>query len=161
MDTCVLLILNPFKIFIYYFFSGKMCGKKFLTAFLLNLRERQPNAKFKPFIGAHPPANAVTVTSKKIISPPEEHTVSVQLPASIEMPGTGVYDSTALIQANKEISVCYHSHKEYSTGATVINPLTGPVVLSGNPQCMISHYCCYQYSSRHPHKSTSDFQGKV
>lgn len=105
----------------------------------------------------------MSLTSKKnkIISPPEEHTVSVQLPASIEMPGTGVYDSTALIRANNEISVCYHSHKEYSTGATVINPPTGPVVLNGNTQWMISHYCCYQYSSRHPRKRTTDFQGKV
>ncbi|XP_007432937.1 IgGFc-binding protein-like [Python bivittatus] len=107
--------------------KGRTRGKKFLTAFLLNLRESQPNAKFELLITAHRPATTVTVTInepnfQKIISLSEGHTVSVQLPTSTEMQGTGIYDSTVLIQANKEISVLCHSHKDYSTGATVLYP---------------------------------------
>ncbi|XP_063168373.1 IgGFc-binding protein-like [Candoia aspera] len=107
--------------------KGRTRGKRFLTAFLLNLRESQPNAKFELLITAYHSATTVTVTVnephfQKVISLSEGHTISVQLPTSVEMQGTDMYDTTVLIQANKEISVLCHSHKDYSTGVTVIYP---------------------------------------
>lgn len=49
--------------------------------------------------------------------------MSVELPTSIEMLTTNIFDKTVLIQADKEISVFSHNYKNYSTGATVVYPV--------------------------------------
>ncbi|XP_067316773.1 IgGFc-binding protein-like [Anolis sagrei] len=103
-------------------------GKKFVTAFLLNLWESQPNAQFELLITGYRPATTVTVTTKrpnfeKTISVSAGQTVSVKLPSTLEMLQTGIYNKTALIEANKDISVLARNYKDYSIGATIVYPV--------------------------------------
>ncbi|KAH0631335.1 hypothetical protein JD844_005624 [Phrynosoma platyrhinos] len=103
-------------------------GKNFVTAFLLNIRESQPNAKFQLLITGYRPATTVTVTVKKpsfekTVSVTMGQTVSVELPTTLEMLRTDIFNRTVLIEANKDISVFARNSKDYSTGATVVYPV--------------------------------------
>ncbi|XP_042296355.1 IgGFc-binding protein-like [Sceloporus undulatus] len=103
-------------------------GKKFVTAFLLNIWESQPNARFELLITGYRPATTVTVMAKnpsfeKTISVTVGQTVSVELPATLEMLRTDIFNKTVLVQANKDISVFARNSKDYSIGATVVYPV--------------------------------------
>ncbi|XP_044291085.1 IgGFc-binding protein-like [Varanus komodoensis] len=103
-------------------------GKEFVTAFLYNLRQSQPDPKFTLLInGYHPETNVlVTVNNpnfQKTVTVNEGQVVSIQLPSSLEMLDSGLFDGTVKIQANKDISVFSCNHKLYSSGSTVVYPV--------------------------------------
>ncbi|KAJ6663859.1 hypothetical protein lerEdw1_009939 [Lerista edwardsae] len=103
-------------------------GKEFVTAFLHNSWKNLPNSKFELLITGHQPATSVTVTiNGTVFQAPtyvnEGQTVSVELPTTVEMLMTNIFDTTVVIQADKEISVFSHNYKTYSTGATVVYPI--------------------------------------
>ncbi|KAH0631338.1 hypothetical protein JD844_005627 [Phrynosoma platyrhinos] len=102
-------------------------GKEFVTVFLHNWQPIQ-NTRFVLLITGHHPATSVTVTVKipmfqRTIAVNEGQMVSVELPTSVEMIGTDIFDATVLIQSDKEISVFSLSYKGYSPGATVVYPV--------------------------------------
>ncbi|XP_067316856.1 IgGFc-binding protein-like [Anolis sagrei] len=102
-------------------------GKEFVTAFLHNWQP-VPNTRFVLLITGHHPATSVTVTVKipayhTTIEVNEGQMVSVELPTSVEMIGTDIFDATVLIRSNKDISVFSLSYKPYSPGATVVYPV--------------------------------------
>ncbi|XP_042296350.1 IgGFc-binding protein-like [Sceloporus undulatus] len=103
-------------------------GKKFVTAFLSNLNKRQHNPKFELLITAYHPATTVTVTAngrmiQKTFSLTEGQTLPVELPDTLEILGSAFSDNTVWIQADKDITVFSTSHKDYTTGATVVYPI--------------------------------------
>ncbi|XP_053123555.1 IgGFc-binding protein-like [Hemicordylus capensis] len=108
--------------------AARSRGKEFITAFLCNFKQHQTNAKFELLITGYHPATTVVVTAnnstfRKTIPVNEGVTVSIELPNSVEMLGTNVFDKTVLIRADKDISVSSHSHKDYTAGATVVYPV--------------------------------------
>ncbi|KAH0631342.1 hypothetical protein JD844_005631 [Phrynosoma platyrhinos] len=103
-------------------------GKKFVTAFLSNLNKKQYNPKFELLITGYHPATTVTVTAnghivQKTFSLTEGQTFPVELPDTLEILGNTFSDKTVWIQADKDISVFSSSHKDYTTGATVVYPI--------------------------------------
>ncbi|XP_042296348.1 IgGFc-binding protein-like [Sceloporus undulatus] len=102
-------------------------GKEFVTVFLHNWQPVQ-NTRLVLLITGHHPATSVTVTIKipmfqRTIAVNEGQMVSVELPTSVEMVGTDLFDATVLIQSDKDISVFSLSYKGYSPGATVVYPV--------------------------------------
>ncbi|KAH0631330.1 hypothetical protein JD844_005618, partial [Phrynosoma platyrhinos] len=103
-------------------------GKEFITAFMQNSWKTQANPKFELLITGHHPATSVTVTVNKsvfqrITSINKGETVRVELPTSIEMVGTDVFENTVVIQADKDISVLSHNYKFQTSATTVVYPV--------------------------------------
>ncbi|KAF7242300.1 IgGFc-binding protein [Varanus komodoensis] len=104
------------------------CGQEFITAFMENNGKMQPNAKFELLITGHHPGTTVTVTVQKSnfqrdISVDAGQTVSIELPTSIEMVGTQIFDHTVRIQADKEISVLSRNYKHQTSATTAVYPV--------------------------------------
>ncbi|XP_062996676.1 IgGFc-binding protein-like [Elgaria multicarinata webbii] len=101
-------------------------GKEFVTAFMTNLKQSKRNSHFELVITRYHPATKVIV---KTYRDNNQHSVTVregetfQLPTSIEMLGTDIFDGAVQITADKDISVLSRSRKDDTTGATVIYPV--------------------------------------
>ncbi|KAM9114696.1 IgGFc-binding protein [Pangshura tecta] len=84
-------------------------------------------ADCKLFITGYHASTTVTVTVNKgtlrrVMPVGEGQTVTVQIPASVEMSGSKLFDSTILIQADKNISVLSVNSKPNSIATTVVYP---------------------------------------
>lgn len=85
-------------------------------------------ADCKLFITGYHASTTVIVTVnkgtfRKVTPVGEGQTVTVQIPASVEMFGSQTFDSTILIQADKNISVLSVNSKPYSIDTTVVYPI--------------------------------------
>ncbi|XP_044291081.1 IgGFc-binding protein-like [Varanus komodoensis] len=103
-------------------------GKDFITVFPTNLKQPDRNSIFELVFTTYHPGTNITVTTHKdehqhIITTQQVETVSFRLPASIEMVGSNLFDDTVQIKADKDISVFFRNHKDYTTGATAVYPV--------------------------------------
>ncbi|XP_044847393.1 IgGFc-binding protein-like [Mauremys mutica] len=101
-------------------------GKEFITVFMQNYVQ-SIGADCKLFITGYHASTTVTVTVNKgtfrrVTPVGEGQTVTVQIPASVEMFGSQTFDSTILIQADKDISVLSVNSKPNSIATTVVYP---------------------------------------
>nr|XP_023969251.2 IgGFc-binding protein-like [Chrysemys picta bellii] len=85
-------------------------------------------ADCKLFITGYHASTMVTVTVNKstfrrVTLVGEGQTVTVQIPASVEMFGSQIFDSSILIQADKDISVLSVNSKPNSIDTTVVYPI--------------------------------------
>uniref|UniRef100_A0A670JHY8 Fc fragment of IgG binding protein n=1 Tax=Podarcis muralis TaxID=64176 RepID=A0A670JHY8_PODMU len=109
-----------------WYCGASSCGEEFVTAFLQNYLESQPNPKFELLITGYHPATTVTVTANKSTFNKKvsvnKQTVSVEVPTSLEMKGTDIFDGAVWIQADKEISVVSHNYRSSTSATTIVYP---------------------------------------
>ncbi|KAH1179768.1 hypothetical protein KIL84_005818, partial [Mauremys mutica] len=105
-------------------------GKRFVTAFLENHFPylSTPQTALQLLITGYSPSTTVTVTGEslgfqKVITLGSGQTVPVQLPASAEMVGGGLFNSAVVVEANKDISVLALNYKHQTADSTVVYPL--------------------------------------
>ncbi|XP_073179617.1 IgGFc-binding protein-like [Lepidochelys kempii] len=106
---------------------ARFSGKEFITVFMQNYVQ-SVRADCKLFITGYHASTTVIVTVnkgtfRKVTPVGEGQTVTVQIPASVEMFGSQTFDSTILIQADKTISVLSVNSKPYSIDTTVVYPI--------------------------------------
>ncbi|XP_072836222.2 IgGFc-binding protein isoform X1 [Pogona vitticeps] len=107
---------------------GSSPGKTFVTAFLYNFKQSLRNTNLEVLLTGYHPETTVTVIAKGVqfqrtVSLDQGQTLSIELPNSLEMSKSSIYDKTVLIQANKEISVYSRNHKDYTIGTTAVYPV--------------------------------------
>ncbi|XP_039369198.1 IgGFc-binding protein-like [Mauremys reevesii] len=101
-------------------------GKEFITVFMQNYVQ-SVRADFKLFITGYHASTTVTVTVNKgtfrrVTPVGEGQTVTVKILDSVEMFESKIFDSTILIQADKDISVLSVNSKANSIATTVVYP---------------------------------------
>ncbi|TFJ96904.1 histone deacetylase complex subunit SAP30L [Platysternon megacephalum] len=102
-------------------------GREFITAFMQNSgKGKDPD--FQLLITGYSAITLVTVTIhnstfRRDITVEQGQTVTVHLPPSVEMVGSGTFNSTVLVCANKDITVLSLSYKQYTSETTVVYPV--------------------------------------
>lgn len=109
--------------------STSPLGKEFITAFMQNGLSRGSRGDFKLLIRGYVPATSVTISMmhsqlRVAVQANAGETLSVKIPPEAEMVGTGIFDNTLAIRADREISVLSLSYKSYSAETTVVYPMT-------------------------------------
>ncbi|XP_069460992.1 IgGFc-binding protein-like [Ambystoma mexicanum] len=107
--------------------AGPM-GKDFVTVFMQNYRANFGESNFQLLITGYAPSTKVTVTVQKttfakVLTVNERQTLSVQLPNSVEIPGTGKFCNVITIQADNDITVLSVNYKKYTTDTTIVLPI--------------------------------------
>ncbi|KAK9394606.1 IgGFc-binding protein-like [Crotalus adamanteus] len=100
-------------------------GKKFLTAFIYNYANYQSKKLELHFSGYHPATNIIVSTNSGEIhrTVNEGEITSIELPLSLEMVGSDIFNNAVLIEADKDISVSSYSDVSGSTAGTLIYPI--------------------------------------
>uniref|UniRef100_H9GN33 VWFD domain-containing protein n=1 Tax=Anolis carolinensis TaxID=28377 RepID=H9GN33_ANOCA len=103
-------------------------GREFITAFMQNSWKTQPSPKFEFLITGHHPGTSVTVTVNKsafqrTASVNKGETVSVEVPTSVEMIGSDIFENTVIIRSDKDISVLSRNYKFQTSATTVVYPV--------------------------------------
>uniref|UniRef100_A0A8C3SKN7 VWFD domain-containing protein n=1 Tax=Chelydra serpentina TaxID=8475 RepID=A0A8C3SKN7_CHESE len=102
-------------------------GREFITAFMQNSgKGKDPD--FQLLITGYSATTLVTVTVhnstfRRKITVEQGQTVTVHLPPSVEMVGSGTFNSTVLVCADKDITVLSLSYKQYTSETTVVFPV--------------------------------------
>ncbi|CAH2318254.1 c-binding -like [Pelobates cultripes] len=102
-------------------------GTEFVTAFMQNYQTTYSVANFQLIITGYSASTTVTITMnsfKKVVNVEERSTVTVQIPANAELPGTSKTNNVVYIQANKDISVLTLNDKYQSSDTSVIFPVS-------------------------------------
>ncbi|CAH2318248.1 c-binding -like [Pelobates cultripes] len=103
-------------------------GTEFVTAFMQNYKTTYSVANFQLIITGYSASTTVTITMnnsyRKVVNVEEHSTVTVQIPANAELPGTSKTNNVVYIQANKDISVLTLNDKYQSTDTSVIFPVS-------------------------------------
>nr|XP_006122266.3 IgGFc-binding protein-like [Pelodiscus sinensis] len=102
-------------------------GRQFITAFMENSGKVR-DTDLQLLITGYSAVTLVTVTAQnstfqREITVEQGQTVKVHLPASMEMVGSGIFNSTVLICADKDITVLSLSYKQYTSETTVVFPV--------------------------------------
>ncbi|XP_060549962.1 IgGFc-binding protein-like isoform X2 [Pantherophis guttatus] len=100
-------------------------GKKFLTAFIFNYFNYQ-SKKLELYVSGYHPATNITVSTNTGIihrTINEGELTSIELPLSLEMEGSDIYNKAVLIEADQDISVSSYSDVSASIGGTLIYPI--------------------------------------
>ncbi|XP_015265734.1 PREDICTED: IgGFc-binding protein-like [Gekko japonicus] len=110
-------------------FSSSPLGKEFVTAFMQNGLPRTSHGDFKLIISGYAPETSVTIYMKRpalraVIQVNEGQTLSATIPREAEMVGTGLFDSTVIVRADKDISVHSVNSKPTSVDTTIVYPVT-------------------------------------
>ncbi|XP_077193128.1 IgGFc-binding protein-like [Paroedura picta] len=109
--------------------SSSALGKEFATAFLQNGLQQNSQGDFKLIISGYAPNTSVTVTMKRPtlraeIQVNDGQTLFVKLPREVEMVGTGLFDNTVTVRADKVISILSVNNKPNSIDTTIVYPVT-------------------------------------
>ncbi|XP_032660605.1 IgGFc-binding protein-like [Chelonoidis abingdonii] len=108
-------------------YESSHLGQEFITAFMQNSgKGKVPD--FQLLITGYSAITLVTVTVhnstfRREITVEQGQTVTVHLPPSVEMVGSGTFSSTVLVCANKDITVLSLSYKQYTSETTVVYPV--------------------------------------
>ncbi|XP_008115273.2 IgGFc-binding protein isoform X2 [Anolis carolinensis] len=104
-------------------------GKQFITAFMENFETRWPSeTKLQLFLTGYSSSTIVTVTltksaNRKSYLVEEGQTLPVEIPVTEEMKGSGTFENSVLIQADKDISVVLMDRKLFSVATTTVYPV--------------------------------------
>ncbi|XP_065430748.1 IgGFc-binding protein-like [Chrysemys picta bellii] len=87
-----------------------------------------PQTALQLLITGYSPSTTVTVTGEslgfqKVVTLGSGQTVPVQLPASVEMVGGGLFNSTIVVEANNDVSILALNYKHQTADSTVVYPL--------------------------------------
>ncbi|XP_039369190.1 IgGFc-binding protein-like [Mauremys reevesii] len=102
-------------------------GTEFITVFMQNLLPSYGNKDFKLFITGYIPGTFVTISVNKAdffttVTANPEQTVSVMIPAFVELAGSNIFNHTVIIRADHEISILALNYKAYTADTTVVYP---------------------------------------
>ncbi|TFJ96907.1 N-glycosylase/DNA lyase [Platysternon megacephalum] len=103
-------------------------GTEFITVFMQNHLPSYGSKDFKLFITGYIPGTFVTISVNKAdflatITANPEQTVSVMIPAFVELAGSNTFDHTVIIRAHHEISILALNYKTYTADTTVVYPV--------------------------------------
>ncbi|XP_034612358.1 IgGFc-binding protein-like isoform X2 [Trachemys scripta elegans] len=103
-------------------------GTEFITVFMQNHLSRYGNTDFKLFITGYISGTFVTMSVNKAdfsvnITANPEQTVSVIIPAFVELVGSNTFDHTVIVRADHEISILTLNYKRYTADTTVVYPV--------------------------------------
>ncbi|XP_074837549.1 IgGFc-binding protein-like [Carettochelys insculpta] len=104
-----------------------LLGREFITIFMEN-NGKAKDSDFQLFITGFSNDTWVTVTVpnssfRRELMVGQGQTVTMHLPPSVEMVGSGTFNSTVLICADKDITVLSLSYKPYTLETTVVYPV--------------------------------------
>uniref|UniRef100_K7FN87 VWFD domain-containing protein n=1 Tax=Pelodiscus sinensis TaxID=13735 RepID=K7FN87_PELSI len=108
-------------------FSGPQ-GTEFITVFMQNHLPYYGGKNFKLFITGYVPGTIVTISVNKAdflvtVTAHPEDTVSVMIPAFVDLAGSQVSDHTVIIRSDHEISILSLNYKTYTADTTVVYPV--------------------------------------
>ncbi|XP_034612354.1 IgGFc-binding protein-like isoform X3 [Trachemys scripta elegans] len=103
-------------------------GTEFITVFMQNHLSSYGSKDFKLFITGYIPGTFVTISVNKAdflttITANPEQTVSVMIPAFVELAGSNTSDHTVIVRAEHEISILALNYKRYTADTTVVYPV--------------------------------------
>ncbi|KAM7138223.1 IgGFc-binding protein-like isoform 7-T7 [Macrochelys suwanniensis] len=103
-------------------------GKEFITVFMQNHLSSYGSKDFKLFITGYTPGTSVTISVNKAdflvtITANPEQTISVMIPAFVELAGSNTFDHTVIIRADHEISIVALNYKTYTADTNVVYPV--------------------------------------
>ncbi|KAM7138226.1 IgGFc-binding protein-like isoform 3-T3 [Macrochelys suwanniensis] len=103
-------------------------GKEFITVFMQNHLSSYGSKDFKLFITGYTPGTFVTISVNKAdfsvtITANPEQTISVMIPAFVELAGSNTFDHTVIIRADHEISIVALNYKTYTADTNVVYPV--------------------------------------
>uniref|UniRef100_A0ACB8FS06 Uncharacterized protein n=1 Tax=Sphaerodactylus townsendi TaxID=933632 RepID=A0ACB8FS06_9SAUR len=104
-------------------------GKEFATAFMQNGLQQTSQADFTLMVSGYAPNTSIIIYMKRPALRAKAtvnagQTLSVKIPREAEMVGTGLFDSTVTVRADKDISILSASHKTNSIDTTIVYPVT-------------------------------------
>ncbi|XP_077193125.1 IgGFc-binding protein-like isoform X2 [Paroedura picta] len=104
-------------------------GKEFATAFMQNTLQRITPGDFTLMISGYAPGTSVTIymkqpTLRAVTQVNDGQTLSVKIPHEAEMAGTGLFDSTVVVRADKDISILSVNKKLNSVDTAIVYPVT-------------------------------------
>ncbi|XP_078509945.1 IgGFc-binding protein-like [Lissotriton helveticus] len=107
--------------------SSDSLGKNFVTVFMQNFQTNGEEPTLQVLITGYAASTTVTVTLQKtsfskVLTVNEGETVTLQIPSSAQLIGTGKFCNTVTIQADKDISVFSVNNKTLSTDTTIVYP---------------------------------------
>ncbi|XP_042297218.1 IgGFc-binding protein-like isoform X2 [Sceloporus undulatus] len=108
--------------------SSSPLGREFITAFMQNGLPRMFKGDFKLLITGYAPATSINVSMKRPalrvgVKVNAGQTVSVKIPPEAEMVGSGIFDNTLTVRADKDISILSLNYKPHTADTTVIYPV--------------------------------------
>ncbi|XP_075763599.1 IgGFc-binding protein-like isoform X2 [Pelodiscus sinensis] len=103
-------------------------GTEFITVFMQNHLPYYGGKNFKLFITGYVPGTIVTISVNKAdflvtVTAHPEDTVSVMIPAFVDLAGSQVSDHTVIIRSDHEISILSLNYKSYTADTTVVYPV--------------------------------------
>ncbi|XP_067316770.1 IgGFc-binding protein-like isoform X1 [Anolis sagrei] len=109
--------------------SPNPLGREFVTTFLQNGLPRTLKGDFKLLITGYAPATTITISMKRPalrvgVNVNAGHTLSVKIPPEAEMVGSGIFDNTLTVRADRDISILSLNYKPHSADTTIVYPVT-------------------------------------
>ncbi|XP_066462519.1 IgGFc-binding protein-like [Eleutherodactylus coqui] len=103
-------------------------GTELMTVFMQNYLLTFSKADFKLFITGYSPSTTVTVWMNKsnfklVLTVDDRSTITVQVPASAELPGTAMSSNVIVIKADKPVSVLALNSKLQSSDTSIVYPV--------------------------------------
>uniref|UniRef100_A0A8C0GEC3 VWFD domain-containing protein n=1 Tax=Chelonoidis abingdonii TaxID=106734 RepID=A0A8C0GEC3_CHEAB len=101
---------------------------EFITVLMQNHLPSYGSKDFKLFITGYIPGTFVTISVNEAdffttVTANPEQTVSVMIPAFVELAGSNISDRTIIIRADHEISILALNYKTYTADTTVVYPV--------------------------------------
>ncbi|KAJ6663498.1 hypothetical protein lerEdw1_009577 [Lerista edwardsae] len=102
-------------------------GREFITAFMQNYKLDYSQGQFQLFVTSYAPSTSFTVSIyksrfRRAFLLAQSQTVSVKIPAFVEMGGTAKSCYTVLVQANQDVTMLALNSKDRSTDTTIVYP---------------------------------------
>ncbi|XP_053123550.1 IgGFc-binding protein-like [Hemicordylus capensis] len=109
--------------------SSSPLGREFVTAFMQNGLPRMFQGDLKLFITGYAPATSITVSMKRpalrvVVNVNAGETLSIKIPPEAEMVGSGIFDNTLIVRADKDISILSLNYKSHTADTTIVYPVT-------------------------------------
>ncbi|KAH0631332.1 hypothetical protein JD844_005620 [Phrynosoma platyrhinos] len=108
--------------------SSSPLGREFITAFMQNGLPRMFKADFKLLITGYAPSTSIHVSMKQPalrvgIKVNAGQTLSVKIPPEAEMVGSGIFDNTLIVRADRDISILSLNYKPHTADTTIVYPV--------------------------------------
>ncbi|KAF7242404.1 IgGFc-binding protein, partial [Varanus komodoensis] len=118
------VMFNMFPIIV----SSSSVGKEFVTGFMQNGLPRMFQGDLKLLITGYSPDTSVTITMKRPALRVRAkvgagETLSVKIPSEAEMVGSGIFDSTLTVRADKDITIVSVNYKPHTADTSIVYPI--------------------------------------